>query len=141
MCWWLCKLDRLARNTADLLALVERISAAGAGFSSLAEPWADTTSPAGTLIITIMAGMAQFERSRMLERCNEGRAAAKVRGVRLGRPAALTPVQTSKALEMLESGSGPKEIAGFFNVHLATIYRLRRLWVAASFKLSGVGVD
>lgn len=119
------KLDRLARSTADLLALVAEVSAAGAQFVSLAEPWADTSSPAGTLIITVMAGIAQFERSRMLERCQEGRAAAKARGVPLGRPFVLTETQVTRALEMLKTES-PKTVASVFNVNAATIYRLRK---------------
>ncbi len=119
------KLDRLARSTADLLSLVAEVSASGAQFVSLAEPWADTSSPAGTLIITVMAGIAQFERSRMLERCREGRAAAKARGLSLGRPFALNDVQTVRALEMLKGGESPHSVAGVFNVSPATIYRLR----------------
>src|SRR6476619_6175892 len=71
------KLDRLARDTIDMLELVREIGDKKAGFKSLAESWADTTSPAGTLILTIMAGVAQFERARIRERQREGIAAAK----------------------------------------------------------------
>ena len=59
------RLDRLARSTGDLLAISERIGAAGAGLRSLAEPWADTTTPAGRMILTVFAGIADFERSLM----------------------------------------------------------------------------
>ena len=57
------RLDRLARSTRDLLEIAERIHATGAGLRSLAEPWADTTTPAGRMVLTIFAGIAEFERS------------------------------------------------------------------------------
>lgn len=57
------RLDRLARSTRDLLDIAERIQTAGAGLRSLAEPWADTTTPAGRMVLTVFAGIAEFERS------------------------------------------------------------------------------
>lgn len=120
------KLDRLARSTADLLALLAQIADAQAALVSLAEPWADTSSPAGTLIVTVMAGIAQFERERMLERCNEGRRMAKARGVSLGRKPALSGERRYAAVQMLRDGSSAKELATVFGVNLSTIYRLMR---------------
>lgn len=79
------KLDRLARNTLDMLEIVETLAEKGAGFKSLAEPWADTTSPAGKLVVTIFAGFAEFERARIRERQREGIERAKARGVYVGR--------------------------------------------------------
>lgn len=70
-----CKLDRLGRETIDLLEIAEEIGAKGAGFKSLAEPWADTTTPEKKLIYTIFAGFAEWERSRIRERQREGIAA------------------------------------------------------------------
>ena len=70
------RLDRLARSTRDLLDIAERLDAAEAGLRSLAEPWADTTSPAGRMVLTIFAGIAEFERSLIHERTSSGRAAA-----------------------------------------------------------------
>jgi DNA invertase Pin-like site-specific DNA recombinase len=67
------RLDRLARSTRDLLDIAERIQAAGAGLRSLAEPWADTTSPAGRMVLTVFAGIAEFERSLIVERTRNGR--------------------------------------------------------------------
>jgi DNA invertase Pin-like site-specific DNA recombinase len=78
------KLDRLARDTVDMLELVREIGDKGAGFRSLAESWADTTTPAGELVLTIMAGVAQFERARIRERQREGIEAAKRNGVYKG---------------------------------------------------------
>ena len=74
------RLDRLARSTADLLAIAERIKEAGAGLRSLAEPWADTTTPAGRMVLTVFAGIADFERSLIVDRTSAGRIAAKARG-------------------------------------------------------------
>ncbi|MFG1182929.1 recombinase family protein, partial [Xanthobacter versatilis] len=78
------RLDRLARSTRDLLDIAERIGHAEAGLRSLAEPWADTTTPAGRMVLTFFAGVAEFERSLIHERTSAGRAAAKAKGVRFG---------------------------------------------------------
>lgn len=74
-----CKLDRLARSTRDLLEIAETVKQAGAGLRSLSEPWADTTSLAGTMVLTVFAGMAEFERALIVERTSAGRHAAKKR--------------------------------------------------------------
>jgi len=66
------RLDRLARSTCDLLDIVERIGQAEAGLRSLAEPWADTTTPAGCMVLTFFAGVAEFERSLIHERTSSG---------------------------------------------------------------------
>lgn len=121
-----CKLDRLARNTQDLLALYGRAAAAECSIVSLAEPWADTSSPAGTLIITVMAGIAEFEKARMLERCNEGRRLAKASGRRMGRKPALSAERSVLALKSLAAGVPAAEVAETFGVSQATIFRLRR---------------
>ena len=81
------RLDRLARSTRDLLTLAEEIAERGAGLRSLAELWGDTTSAAGKMVLTVFAGIAEFERSLILQRTGAGRTAAQARGVRFGRPA------------------------------------------------------
>lgn len=78
------KLDRLARDTIDMLELVKEIGAKGAGFKSIAEPWCDTSTPAGEMLLTFMAGVATFERKRIKERQREGIAMAKAKGVYKG---------------------------------------------------------
>jgi DNA invertase Pin-like site-specific DNA recombinase len=78
------RLDRLARSTKDLLNTLDAIAKAGAGFRSLADAWADTTTPHGKLMITILGGLAEFERSLILARTSEGRIRAKARGVACG---------------------------------------------------------
>ena len=78
------RLDRLARSTRDLLDIAERIQGVGAGLRSLAEPWADTTTPAGRMVLTVFAGIAEFERALIIDRTRSGRNAAKARGVKFG---------------------------------------------------------
>src|SRR4030095_16379853 len=87
------KLDRLARSTRDLLETMETIREAGARFQSLSEPWADTTTHAGKMIMTVFAGIAEFERDLIRERATAGRKAAMKRGVRFGRPPKLNSDQ------------------------------------------------
>jgi DNA invertase Pin-like site-specific DNA recombinase len=55
------KLDRLARSTRDLLNTLATIGEAGASFKSLGDPWADTTTPQGRLVLTVLGGLAEFE--------------------------------------------------------------------------------
>lgn len=118
------KLDRLARSTRDLLETMETLRGAGGKFQSLSEPWADTTSHAGKMIMTIFAGIAEFERDLIRERTGAGREAAKKRGVLFGRPPKLTPDQRQLARRLVSEGKSVREIASVFNVHAATIYRL-----------------
>ena len=73
------RLDRLARSTRDLLDIVANMQAVGAGLHSLAEPLADTTTPAGRMVLTVFAGIAEFERSLIIDRTKSGREAAKAR--------------------------------------------------------------
>jgi DNA invertase Pin-like site-specific DNA recombinase len=91
------KLDRLARSTRDLLNTLDAIAKAGAAFKSLGDPWADTTSPHGRLMLTVLGGLAEFERHLILSRTNEGRVRAKARGVRFGRKPKLTKHQQAEA--------------------------------------------
>jgi DNA invertase Pin-like site-specific DNA recombinase len=118
------RLDRLARNTHDLLEIAERLRVCGAGLRSIAEPWADTTSPAGQMILTVMAGIADFERSLILERTSSGRTAAKARGVKFGRTPSITPEKLAAAKVLLsEPGLTTTQIAATIGVHRATLYR------------------
>ena len=125
------RLDRLARSTRDLLDIAERLDGAETGLRSLAEPWADTTSPAGRMVLTIFAGIAEFERSLIHERTSSGRAAAKAKGVRFGRPPALSAEQIALARQLIEDGQKPRAVAQVLKVHPATLYRA----------LERVGVD
>ena len=118
------KLDRLARSTHQLLELVESIQIAKASFLSLSEPWADTTTPAGKMVMTVFAGIAEFERDLIRERTGAGRVAAQQRGVRFGRPEKMNDEQKLLAKRLLQEEKSVSEVAKTFNVHKATIYRL-----------------
>jgi DNA invertase Pin-like site-specific DNA recombinase len=118
------RLDRLARSTRDLLDIAEQLQAKGAGLRSLAEPWADTTTPAGRMVLTVFAGIAEFERSLIIDRTRNGREAAKARGVQFGRRPVLTPGQIVHARELIDKdGRTVKEAAALLGVHRTTLYR------------------
>ena len=117
------RLDRLARSTSELLRIAETLEEKNAGLQSLAEPWADTTTPAGRMALTVFAGIAEFERSLIATRTKEGRRAAQARGVRFGRRPKLRPNQRILARHLIEEGQSVSEVARTFNVHVATIYR------------------
>jgi DNA invertase Pin-like site-specific DNA recombinase len=121
------RLDRLARSTTDLLNSLSAIMAKGAGIRSLAEPWADTTTPHGRLVTTIMGGFAEFERDLIRQRTTEGRIRAKELGQHMGRPPALTRQQTAEARQRRKDGATLAELAASYNVSKATISRLSRV--------------
>lgn len=119
------RLDRLARSTRDLLNTLDTIAKAGAGFRSLADAWADTTTPHGRLMLTVLGGLAEFERELIRARTGEGRERAKARGVHMGRPPALTRHQRQEALTALADGTATQaDLARRFNVSQSTISRL-----------------
>ena len=117
------RLDRLARSTRDLLDVAERLRDAGAGLRSLAEPWADTTSPAGRMVLTVFAGIAEFERALILSRTGAGREAAKQKGVRFGRPPTLAPDQVALGRRLVAEGQPVRDVAKVLKVHRSTLYR------------------
>jgi DNA invertase Pin-like site-specific DNA recombinase len=115
------RLDRLARSTRDLLNILDTIAKAGAGFKSLADTWADTTTAHGRLMLTILGGLAEFERALILARTGEGRKRAQARGVRFGRPRKLTAHQRQEALRRLAKGETQADIARTYGVSHVTI--------------------
>ena len=117
------RLDRLARSTRDLLDVAEQLKKVGAGLRSLGEPWADTTSPAGRMVLTVFAGIAEFERALVHQRTSSGRIAAMQRGVHFGRPSKLEPDQIALAHRLMGEGTPVRAIACMLNVHAATVYR------------------
>lgn len=119
------RLDRLARSTLDLLNIIKAIGDAGAQFKSLADQWADTTTPHGRLMLTVLGGLAEFERELIATRCGEGRKRAMDRGVRFGRKPSLTQHQRREALSRRDAGEAIAEIARSYAVHPSTISRLR----------------
>ena len=113
------RLNRLARSTRDLLNVLDAVSKSGAGFRSFADAWADTTTAHGRLMLTILGGLAEFERSLILAGTTEGRKRAQARGVRFGRKLKLTP-----HLERREADESLVEIGRSYNVSHSTISRL-----------------
>jgi len=119
------RLDRLARSTRDLLNTLAAIIGKQAGFRSLGDTWADTTTPHDRLMLTVLGGLAEFERDLIRARTGEGRARAKARGVKLGRKPKLTPHQKREAIARRERGDETLvEIGRSYNVSGWTISRL-----------------
>ena len=118
------RLDRLARSTRDLLNVLAAVADRGAKFRSLADAWADTTSPHGELMITILAGLATFERHLIRARTDEGRKRAQARGVRFGRKPKLTAFQIAEAIARREAGEPLTYIGRSYGVSHSTISRL-----------------
>jgi DNA invertase Pin-like site-specific DNA recombinase len=118
------RIDRLARSTFDLFAIVKQIVDARAQFRSLAEPWADTAISTGRLMIAVLGGLADVERDLIRTRTAEGRERAKARGQHMGRPPKLTPQQQKEARRRRAEGATLKELAKSYNVGRATISRL-----------------
>jgi DNA invertase Pin-like site-specific DNA recombinase len=120
------RLDRLARSTRDLLNTLGTIADRKAGFRSLGDTWADTTTSHGRLMLTVLGGLAEFERDLIRARTGEGRARAVARGVKMGRPPKLTPHQQREAIKRRDRGEESlTEIGRTYNVSAATISRLQ----------------
>jgi DNA invertase Pin-like site-specific DNA recombinase len=118
------RLDRLARSTRDLLNTLATIADRKAGFQSLGDAWADTTTSHGRLMLTVLGGLAEFERDLIRARTGEGRARAVARGVKMGRKPKMTPHQMKEALRRRDTGEPMRDIAKDFNVSHSTISRL-----------------
>lgn len=117
------KLDRMARNTLDMLTIVSDLGKRGVKFTSLAEPWCDTTSAAGELMLTVFAGVATFERARLKERQREGIKAAKAKGIYKGRK---PTVPRDRVLALKAEGKGPAEIARMLEIGESSVFRVLR---------------
>src|SRR6478672_3834251 len=120
------RIDRLARSTFDLFAIVKRIVDAKAQFRSLAEPWADSTSSTGRLMLAVLGGLADVERDLIRTRTAEGRSRAKARGKHMGRPPSLTPAQQNEATRRRAQGATLQELADSYDRSIATMRRATR---------------
>jgi DNA invertase Pin-like site-specific DNA recombinase len=118
------RIDRLARSTFDLFAIVKQIVDAEAQFRSLAEPWADTAPGTGRLMVAVLGGLADAERDLIRTHTAEGRNRANARGQHMGRPPKLTPQQQKEARRRRAEGATLKELLKSYNVGRATISRL-----------------
>jgi DNA invertase Pin-like site-specific DNA recombinase len=117
------KLDRLARSSRDLLNILGELEDGACGFVSLGESWCDTTSDVGKLVITIMSGIAEFERKLITSRTEAGIAKAREQGKKFGRPSALDVGQKRKIAERYAAGETMAELALEYEVGEATIFR------------------
>jgi DNA invertase Pin-like site-specific DNA recombinase len=117
------RLDRLARSVRDLLRLLDDIKAAGASFRALDDPWCDTTTPQGELILTVMGGLAEFERKLIRQRCEEGIQLAKAKGKQFGRPRVLDIGQRRRIAERYAAGETMAALASDYGCGEATIWR------------------
>jgi DNA invertase Pin-like site-specific DNA recombinase len=118
------RLDRLARSTRDLLNVLGAVADKSAAFKSLRDAWADTTTPHGRLMLTVLGGLAEFERELIRSRSSEGRERANAKGVVLGRKPKLTPHQRREASARRDAGESLVDIAKSYNVSHSTISRL-----------------
>jgi DNA invertase Pin-like site-specific DNA recombinase len=118
------RIDGLARSTFDLFGIVKRIVDAKAQLRSSAEPWADTGTSTGRLMIAVLGGLADVERDLIRTRTAEGRSRAQKRGQHMGRPPKLTPQQQKEARRRRAEGATPAELARSYGVGKSTISRL-----------------
>ncbi len=118
------KLDRLSQSLKDLLAILERVDAAGAGFRSLTEA-VDTTAPAGRMLMQMLGAFAEFERAMVKERTSAGLAAARAEGRIGGRRPKLTPAQRADVVENVLAGRRTAaQMARLYAVSAPTVSRL-----------------
>jgi DNA invertase Pin-like site-specific DNA recombinase len=120
------RIDRLARSTFDLFGIVKRIADAKAQFRSLAEPWADTGTSTGRLMLAVLGGLADVERDLIRTRTAEGRSRAKARGQPMGRPRSLTPAQQKEATRRRAQGATLQELADSYDRSISTMRRATR---------------
>ena len=120
------RIDRLARSTFDLFGIVKRIVDTKAQFRSLAEPWADTGTSTGRLMLAVLGGIADVERDLIRTRTAEGRNRAKLRGKHMGRPPSLTSAQQKEATRRRVQGATLQELADSYDRSIATMRRATR---------------
>jgi len=114
------KLDRLGRDTADMIQLIKDFDNMGVAVRFL-DDGISTEGTTGKMVVVILAAVAQAERQRILERTNEGRTVAKAKGVKFGRK---RTIDRDKVLGLKAQGIGPTEIAKKLGIGRSTIYKL-----------------
>jgi DNA invertase Pin-like site-specific DNA recombinase len=118
--------DRLSRDTTDLLVIARDMQRTGAGLRSIAEPVLATTGDFAELVLAMLGVAAKLERRRIAERTARGRADAKAKGIKFGRKPVLTPHQQQEARKRLAEGETQRSVARSYNVSQATISRIGR---------------
>jgi DNA invertase Pin-like site-specific DNA recombinase len=117
------KLDRLARSSRDLHNILHELENFSCGFVSLGESWCDTTSDVGVLVLTIMGGIAEFERKLIRGRTEEGIERAKAKGTKFGRPTALDDGEKRRIADRYKGETMPA-LAAEYEVGVGTIWRV-----------------
>ena len=117
--------DRATRSMMDGISIIQRVADRSATVKVLDKPWLDLTNPMGRGILAFLSALAEDERERITRRANEGRAAAKARGVKFGPKPRLTDHQRSVALNRLSAGESCRAIAKDMGVAHTTVSRLR----------------
>jgi DNA invertase Pin-like site-specific DNA recombinase len=117
------KLDRLARSSRDLHNILHELQTLSCGFVSLGETWCDTTTDVGRLMLTIMGGIAEFERGLIRKRCEEGIERARAKGTQFGRPQALEAGQKRVIADRHAAGKTIAELAAEYECGAGTIWR------------------
>jgi DNA invertase Pin-like site-specific DNA recombinase len=120
------KLDRIARSSRDLQNIIHELKERGCGFVSLGDPWCDTTSDVGRLVLAIMGGIAEFERELIRKRCQAGIERAKAKGTKFGRTSVLDASQRRRIAERYAAGETMAELARDYDCGEATIWRALR---------------
>ena len=118
------RIDRLARSLRELVNVLHDLDQAGVGFRSIGDPWCDTRSPTGKLMLAVIGGLAEYERSLIVSRTSEGRARAKANGVKFGRPRVLDAYQQQEAIKRRKAGEPLSLIAASYRCSAKTIARL-----------------
>jgi DNA invertase Pin-like site-specific DNA recombinase len=119
------RLDRLARSTSDLLNIVKATAAKEANFLSIAEPWANTSTAIGKLMLTVLSGVAEFERDLIALRTSDGRQRAMKAGVKFGPKPKLSSHQTEEVRRRKELGESCRFLARSYGVSPNTISRIK----------------
>lgn len=118
------RIDRLARSTFDLFAIVKSITDKKAQFYSLAEPWTDTSTSTGRLMLAVLGGLADVERDLIRTRTSEDRARAIAQGKKMGRPRRITDIQRLEIIQKRKEGETLEKISKTFGIASATVSRI-----------------
>lgn len=120
------RIDRLARSTFDLFSIVKDITNKKAQFHSIAEPWTDTSTSTGRLMLAVLGGLADVERDLIRTRTSEGRIRAIQQGKHMGRPSRLTTAQKREIRAKRKNGITLKSLATIYGLSESTISRIAR---------------
>ncbi|ARW11940.1 MULTISPECIES: recombinase family protein [Acetobacter] len=118
------RLDRLARSTFDLFSIVKVITEKNSQFYSISEPWTDTSTSTGRLMLAVLGGLADVERDLIRNRTSEGRARAIAQGKKMGRPSKITSAQRKEIIQYRKNGKTLDEIAKYFGISSTTVSRI-----------------